>query len=458
VDSLDRRTRSDADITLVPVDRFLDDDLPRLLDRHGDLVARGMRHHAVPPLTVDVEGTVFGLVLDDGDSSGAIAVRPGTAEGAMVVELDAERFSDFVQGVRCLNTFWVAGDVPLHGSPKHLAAWDVIWRALLDGWPVHEPGMVAFTDAGGAPLDLGRSFGPDDDRAEIAHFVREAGFLSLRGWLDPKDMATIAGDIDRALPTYRKDDGRSWWATLSDGRETCVRLQHFVDHSPTTERILASETWAHLRDVIAGDDGLEPSPVTGLEALVKPLGVVEGLSDLPWHRDCSLGRHTYKCCSVTVGVAVTGGGPTSGQLRVVAGSHRANVPATGVRRDLDLPIVPLPTEPGDLTVHLSCTLHEATAPTERERKVMYTGFVQPARPDDGWAGLGEARDLRNRAHKIRSQVPSPIPAVPRSGARPAGHDARLAVAAGGFRRRPGPPSGAPDSPMRTPDLQDRPRD
>ena len=26
-----------------------------------------------------------------------------------------------------------------------------------------------------------------------------------------------------------------------------------------------------------------------IEALVKPIGVVEGISDLPWHKDCSLG-------------------------------------------------------------------------------------------------------------------------------------------------------------------------
>ena len=44
-----------------------------------------------------------------------------------------------------------------------------------------------------------------------------AGFLHLRGWLDPADMATIADDIDRAVPTYSKGDGRSWWATTNDG-------------------------------------------------------------------------------------------------------------------------------------------------------------------------------------------------------------------------------------------------
>ena len=63
---------------------------------------------------------------------------------------------------------------------------------------------------------------------------------------------------------------------------------------------------------------------------MKPLDVVEGISDLPWHKDCSLGRHSYRCCSMTVGISVTGADAATGQLRVVAGSHRA-LDAAGVR-------------------------------------------------------------------------------------------------------------------------------
>ena len=43
-----------------------------------------------------------------------------------------------------------------------------------------------------------------------------------------------------------------------------------------------------------------------IEALVKPIGVVEGISDVPWHKDCSLGMHSYRCCGLTCGISVTG--------------------------------------------------------------------------------------------------------------------------------------------------------
>jgi hypothetical protein len=132
-----------------------------------------------------------------------------------------------------------------------------------------------------------------------------------------------------------------------------------------------------------------------IEALFKPIGVVEGISDVPWHKDCSLGRHSYECHSLTVGISVSGADATSGQLRVVAGSHRAHMWPAFLRPDNDLPIVDLPTRTGDVTVHLSCTLHMAQPPVDRERRVLYTGFRLPPRDADA------ARVARDRLATVR---------------------------------------------------------
>jgi ectoine hydroxylase-related dioxygenase (phytanoyl-CoA dioxygenase family) len=140
---------------------------------------------------------------------------------------------------------------------------------------------------------------------------------------------------------------------------------------------------------------------------VKPIGVVEGISDVPWHKDCSLGMHSYRCCGLTCGISVTGADAQSGQLRVVAGSHRALVQPAFVRSSSDLPIVDLPTETGDVTVHCSCTLHMSQPPIARERRVMYTGFGLPAQA----VGAGQQRAMaaigavREGAYKTVSQAP-----------------------------------------------------
>jgi ectoine hydroxylase-related dioxygenase (phytanoyl-CoA dioxygenase family) len=143
-----------------------------------------------------------------------------------------------------------------------------------------------------------------------------------------------------------------------------------------------------------------------IEALIKPLEVVEGISDLPWHKDCSLGRHSYDCCSLTVGISVTGAGADSGQLRVIAGSHRALMWPAHLNRPekYGLPIVDLPTRTGDITAHLSCTHHMAQAPTARERRVMYTSFRLPSvAVDSSIESRARINQAREAAYKTVSQ-------------------------------------------------------
>jgi hypothetical protein len=115
---------------------------------------------------------------------------------------------------------------------------------------------------------------------------------------------------------------------------------------------------------------------------VKPLGIVRGLSDLPWHKDCGQGRHSYVCSGLTCGISITGADRVSGALGVIPGSHRANTMATGRAPNLDLPARMLETQTGDVTVHCSDTLHRAHPPVERPRKVVYSGFGLPPLPGD----------------------------------------------------------------------------
>jgi len=118
------------------------------------------------------------------------------------------------------------------------------------------------------------------------------------------------------------------------------------------------------------------------EGLVKPLGIVKGLSDLPWHKDCGQGRHSLMCNALTCGISVTGADRVSGALGVVPGSHRANVKIPGRDRIMDMAPRMLETLTGDVTVHCSDTLHRAHPPTERPRKVVYSGFRLPMLPGD----------------------------------------------------------------------------
>ena len=217
-------------------------------------------------------------------------------------------------------------------------------------------------------------------------------------------MRRVSEDMDRFEPDYqprrrrelvghaeRRDRAASCGCRRSSGAPTAT--QALVDD----DRYLAIGDFAR-----SGHEAVrEGRQGRRVEALFKPLGVKQGISDVPWHKDCSVGRHSYECCTLTVGVSVTGGGPTSGQLRVIAGSHRALVwPSLLDPSGLGLPDVPLPTETGDVTVHLSCTLHMAQPPVEQERRVLYTGFGLPA-PDAEAAAVA-----RRRIQATREQAPA----------------------------------------------------
>jgi hypothetical protein len=373
--TVDLRTRRDDE--LVPVDPvdFFEHELPARIAADGALAVPGALELQPRALAVDTDGGCWTLALEDG----GLVVRPGDDGAPAKVRLDAEQLTDLVHDVRTPMGFLTGGDLRQErGRLDDLLDWWVVLRSLLDHRPVHTAGAVDFVDPDGAPLDLRRGFDADAPDEDLAHFLGQAGFLHLRGVFTEEEMAQVSRDMDAAFPRYEPDDGRSWWATTSSGEHRAVRLQHFHDHSPTTAALLEDERLTRLCALTG--DGHRPEAQFGgnaVEALVKPLDVVQGISDLPWHKDCSLGRHSYRCCSMTVGISVTGADAASGQLRVVAGSHRALIQPAFVRRGLDLPEVDLPTGTGDVTVHLSCTMHMSQAPTARERRVLYTGFRLP---------------------------------------------------------------------------------
>ena len=159
-------------------------------------------------------------------------------------------------------------------------------------------------------------------------------------------------------------------------------MQYFEEHSPTARALLDDQRFLALGAIPGCGHRFGGFAESRWEALFKPIAVTSGISDVPWHKDCSLGRHSYECMRVTVGVSVTGAGPTTGQLRVIPGSHRALMwPSLVDVSTLPLPDVGLATETGDVTLHLSCTLHMAQPPTTAERRVLYTSFTLPA-PDE----------------------------------------------------------------------------
>ena len=399
--SIDQRTRTDTEREPLDLEDFFDVQLPEMAAEHSHLAVPGALELGVEPFTFDTPAGAWTMTLADE----RVLVERGS-NGTAVLRLDASELTDLVHDLRTPMTLLTAGSLTmLSGDLGDALDWWVVLRSLLDERAAHTRGAVEFHDRDGEPLDLQRSFDGDDDPAELAHFLAEAGYLHLRGVFTDEEMAEVSDDMDAAAATYAPDDGRSWWARTASGEHLAVRLQYFHEHSACATALLDDDRFLRIGRLTA-DGHRNRSEGNRVEALFKPIGVVEGISDVPWHKDCSLGRHSYQCSGLNVGISVTGADERSGQLAVVAGSQRALVQPAFFRPEWGLPIVDLPTRTGDVTVHCSCTMHMSHPPIDRERRVMYSGFSMPAlAPDAARASLAALGQVREQAHRTVSQAP-----------------------------------------------------
>jgi hypothetical protein len=395
--SVDLRTRVDADLAPVEAGTFFRETLPPLLDAHQAGIAPGARELRLRDLCIETDGEPWTLSWQ-GDR---VAVKPGH-QGAARVRLRAEQLGDIANDqstpIALMSNRLL--DMPEGGLPDFLNWWLVL-RAALDGRRIHARGDVTFS------RDVRRSFTPDDSDEEMRAFLEEVGYLHITGLFSEEEMAAVAADYPKAAPHFEKGDPRAWFATTHDGAEHLVRMEGFDRYSPVTVGLIDEERFQRIGRIPGAGHVARREPGARVGALVKPIGVVKGISDVPWHKDCSLGRHSYECCTLTVGISVTGADAESGQLRVVPGSHRALVwPAPCVQPGLDLAPLDLPTRTGDVTVHLSCTLHMSQPPVRRTRKVLYTGFGQsPADPAAAEANRRRLQAVRSRTHTSISQEP-----------------------------------------------------
>ena len=244
--TIDFRTRDDVDVETIDVADFFGAQLPRLAAERSELAVPGARELGVRPFTIETTAGTWTLSVNDD----AVQVHPGGA-GHAAVRLDAGEITDIVHDRRTPMTLLAAAtlDMP-SGDINDFLDWWVVLRSLLDVRPIHTAGDVTFTDRDGGPLDLQRSFRVDDDPAELAYYLGEAGYLHLTEVFTTDEMAQVSTDMDTALPRYHDGDGRSWWATTANGRRgryACSDSRRRASRPPPCFRTTGSCASPHSR-------------------------------------------------------------------------------------------------------------------------------------------------------------------------------------------------------------------
>lgn len=382
----DLRTRSVDDVRQFDVISFHEVDVPRLLNENGELAAASLRNSGLDSIVIGVGDVAYTWDLN---AAGELRVQSGD-HGRARADLSVEWFSDLIGNIRSAVAVLVSNEpVMTRGNIMHLIAWETTVRSLVDGWPSYQPGLVDFTAQDGSPLDLSRTYRLDDDPDELMHVLSQTGYLLLKGVFSAEEVAVMNAAVTTLHDEASPDASNTWYATVGEqGESQCVRVNDLP------EEALGVSMQERLGPFIALAEASHQ--FDHIDVLMKPVDVREGISDLPWHKDCSLGLHSFQCLQLVCGVSLTASGPDNGQLGVVAGSHRVNLNQFGLSEKIDLPQIFISTDPGDVTVHTSCTLHCSTPPVHSPRRVAYSTFMMDGDTTGLEARLREVRDQAGR--------------------------------------------------------------
>ncbi|MEB3069218.1 phytanoyl-CoA dioxygenase family protein [[Mycobacterium] vasticus] len=362
-------------------DDFHRSELPRRLrDGVSDQIAWDVA--AAPPFTIKLpDGRAYTYICE----GGSVRVEPGvSADAVVVLEIQERAWQDYVHEFRNLSSLVLAGSIRFErGGVPEWDAWAPAIRCMYSGKPIYNPSM-SFADRAGQPLDLRGSFTLDDDHEELSHFLHTTGYLVVRGAMAHR-LTELSDEIDHLLATAKEGNIFSWWVDNEQtGTRFPYRLLYMSEHSTLIRSLMDDDPTVAALVALAKRD-LVPLHDRGQGAMTvyKPFGRGAKLgasmaANLGWHRDCDLGGCPVMCPSINIGIHLDPAGPTGSQLWALAGSHdKVTHNPREIRLD-DANVIPMDTQPGDVTIHYSCIMHAGPPPVGAgTRRTFYLPFYGP---------------------------------------------------------------------------------
>jgi hypothetical protein len=147
-------------------------DLPQKVKARGHLVAADL--DGVPAVGFRIEdGTAYTWQMTP---SGVQAVA-GSTGASTLIELSEATFSEFLHDLLSASGSVRTGRATVvHGDLATWQRWEPAIRSVLTGREIYGPHVWgSLLDRRGKPLDLQAHFRPDDDPADMQHFLAVAG-------------------------------------------------------------------------------------------------------------------------------------------------------------------------------------------------------------------------------------------------------------------------------------------
>jgi hypothetical protein len=313
---------------------------------------------------------------------GTLAIEAGDAGADTLIELDAEDWQGLVHDYEAAAGLLYGSRVRcLRGDAMRFVLWEPALRHLYTGREIFDAGSLALRDERGAALDPARTFRLGDPADAMSHFLRTAGYLLVRGVFARAEVDAFLAEARELAGEARPGDKLSWWSKDAAGREVLCRVTRAADKPrlatlPRDARVRGLVALAKTELVHRQGEG------NGVTVIFKNPGIREGLSDLPWHRDCGMGGHALMCPVLIVSTYLTPANAETGELRFLPGSHTracgAYIDTAGAGAPRG---VSFDAEPGDVSIHYGDVMHAAPPPARSDlasyRISAITGFGPP---------------------------------------------------------------------------------
>jgi hypothetical protein len=362
----------------------------------GELVARLAAGNGALAAPLAAKLGSFAFRLPSGEAytyaaaDGRIEVSAGDDAAQTVIELDAELWRNVVNELDTAAGLLYGGRARCpKGSAILWVAWEPALRAMFHGRPLYDAKRLDLRDRRGAALDVAQTFTLASDRDDMAHFLRTAGYLFVRGVFGRDEVEAFLAESEELRREAVPGDRLSWWGKDDRGEPRLTRVTRAAAKPrlrsiPSDPRLQALVSLSHEKLA----HRTPPSSEEGVTVIWKQPHMDEGLGDLPWHRDCGQGGHAILCPTLVASVFLTPSTPETGDLRMLPGSWNRGCGPIDARHPKAPRGVSFAAEPGDVSLHYGDTMH-AAPPPERDDLAVYrvsavTGFARPgARPHRG---------------------------------------------------------------------------
>lgn len=346
----------------IDFDQYHQRQLPALLaEGRAELAARAALK--LKPLALRVGGRAYTYAIEDA----AVKVVPGEDQAQTVIGLSQQHWQDLVHDLESApgllyNNLLESSE----GEPFQLMQWEPALRALYRGIPPYDDSMAQLRDRHGESLQIDSAYSLDDSDEDMVDFLEGAGYLLIKSVFSAEEIERFREQSEVLRANAREGDNISWWGKDDAGNSLVTRVLK-ASIQPAFQGLYQDPRIKRLGELPPYD--LHPwgeEKVDGITVVFKNPDMKEGLSDLPWHRDCGMGGHAITCPQTVLSIYLYDATMEQGPLLFLPGSHRACVgffdPA-----DPDAPEgVVVDAKAGDVTLHYSDVMHAAPAPAATE--------------------------------------------------------------------------------------------